>query len=83
LAVKDLITLKRPDTVGYLVLCIFSDSSKQDLGWRFGLAVKLWSLSTSYSTPGPVNTWMGDCLGAGALKLQVMDFGSKGVGICK
>jgi len=28
----------------------------------FGLAVTRWSRSTGYSTPGPVNTGMGDCL---------------------
>jgi len=27
----------------------------------FGLAVTRLSRSASYSTPGPVNTWMGDC----------------------
>jgi len=31
----------------------------------FGLAVTRWLRSTSYSMPGPVNTWMGDCLWAG------------------
>ena len=41
------------------------------IGWRFGLAVTRWSLSTSYSTPGPVNTWMGDCLRAGTLSRYV------------
>jgi len=35
------------------------------IGWWFGLAVTHWSRSTSYSTPGLVNTWMGRCLQAG------------------
>jgi len=30
------------------------------VGYRFGLAVTRCLRSTSYSTPGPVNTWMGD-----------------------
>ena len=30
--------------------------------WWFGLVVMYWLQSTSYSTPGPVNTWMGDRL---------------------
>ena len=33
--------------------------------WQFGLTLTRWSPSTSYSTPGPVNTWMGDSLRAG------------------
>jgi len=37
--------------IGFVVLCSL-------YGWWFGLAVTRWSRSTSYSTPGPVNTGM-------------------------
>ena len=33
--------------------------------WLRGNVTTCWSQSTSYSTPSPVNTWMGDCLLAG------------------
>jgi len=33
--------------------------------WWHGLVVARWSRSTSYSTPDPVSTWMGDRMWAG------------------
>jgi len=41
------------------------------MGQWFVLAVTRWSRSTSYSTPGPVNTWMGDLLSVGRFIISV------------
>jgi len=32
-----------------------------------------WTRSSTYSTPGPVNTWMGDCLTAGRYTVSVFN----------
>jgi len=42
--------------------------------WRFSLAFTRWQQSTSYSTPGPVNTWMGDCLRADKSSQHVTNY---------
>ena len=47
-------------------------NERESYSWRFGSAVMCWSQSTSYSTTGPVNTWMGDCLQAGTLSRYVL-----------
>jgi len=39
--------------------------------WQLGLAVARWSRSTSYSTPGPVNTGMHGWLSVGRYTISV------------